>query len=82
MKFKELEKIVLADGWRYKGCVGSHHQQAHSVKPGKVTIPNHTGDISKAVVQSVLKQTGLKKQNELIAKRGVYNAFSLSCLFL
>ena len=61
MKFKELEKIVLADGWRYKGCVGSHHQYVHSVKPGKVTIPNHTGDISNAVVQSVLKQAGLKK---------------------
>lgn len=61
MKFKELEKIVLADGWRYKGCVGSHHQYVHSVKLGKVTIPNHTGDISNAVVQSVLKQAGLEK---------------------
>ncbi len=60
MTFRELEKLVLADGWRRKNCVGSHNQYVHSQKPGKVTIPNHTGDISKAVVQSVLKQAGLK----------------------
>ena len=60
MTFRELEKLVLADGWKYKSCVGSHHQYVHPVKPGKVTIPNHSGDIAKAVVQSVLRQAGLK----------------------
>ena len=60
MTFRELEKLVLADGWRRNSCVGSHNHYVHSLKPGKVTIPNHTGDISKAVVQSVLKQAGLK----------------------
>lgn len=60
MKFRELEKLILADGWIYKGCVGSHHQYIHPLKSGKVTIPNHSGDISKAVVSSVFKQAGLK----------------------
>lgn len=60
MKFRELEKIITADGWKLKGIVGSHHQYVHSTKNGKVTIPNHKGDVSKAVVNSVFKQAGLK----------------------
>ena len=60
MTFKDLEKIILADGWQYKTCVGSHYQYTHTTKSGKVTIPYHKGDISKAVVNSVYKQAGLK----------------------
>lgn len=60
MKFRELEKIILNDGWVYKAAVGSHYQYLHPIKKGKVTIPNHKGDISKGVVNSVLKQAGLK----------------------
>ena len=56
MKFRELEKIILKDGWLYKETVGSHCQYIHPVKKGKVTIPKHTGDISKIVEKSVLKQ--------------------------
>ncbi len=61
MRFRELEKLILNDGWQYKGCVGSHHQYKHPTKPGKVTIPKHTGDIPMIVVKSILKQAGLKQ---------------------
>lgn len=60
MRFRELEKIVLDDGWFLADVRGSHHQYRHSTKPGKVTIPNHRGDIPQRVVNSVLKQAGLK----------------------
>ncbi len=60
MKFRELENIVIADGWIFKNTVGSHQHYIHPLKKGKVTIPFHKGDISKAVVNSVLKQAGLK----------------------
>lgn len=60
MRFRELEKVVIADGWVRKSCVGSHTQYTHPSKQGKVTIPNHRGDINKAVVYSVYKQAGLK----------------------
>lgn len=60
MTFRELEKIIKNDGWEYKQTVGSHYQYKHTLKKGKVTIPNHRGDISKIVVKSVLKQAGLK----------------------
>lgn len=60
MTFRELEKIILDDGWVLKHTVGSHNQYVHPTKKGKVTIPNHRGDVTKAVVNSVLKQAGLK----------------------
>ncbi len=60
MRFREIEKIILKDGWRLTDVSGSHHQYKHPEKTGKVTIPNHSGDIPKRVVHSILKQAGLK----------------------
>ena len=58
---KEMERIILNDGWICKGQVGSHRQYVHPSKPGKVTIPFHGGkDITKAVECAILKQAGLK----------------------
>lgn len=59
MKFREVEKIILNDGWRQVKQKGSHHQYKHPVKPGKVTIPDHGGDINQDTVKSILKQAGL-----------------------
>lgn len=59
MKFRELEKIILADGWKYKNAKGSHYQYVHPTKPGKITIPKHTGDISLKIVKEIFKQIGL-----------------------
>lgn len=41
MNFKQMEKIIKADGWILKSIQGSHNQYVHPSKPGKVTIPNH-----------------------------------------
>lgn len=59
MRFREIEKIILADGWQYKTSKGSHCHYTHPVKPGKVTIPNHPGDIAPIIVKQILKQAGL-----------------------
>lgn len=32
MKFKELEKMLLKDGWILKNSKGSHHQYIHPTK--------------------------------------------------
>ena len=45
MTVKEIEKILKADGWYFVASKGSHNQYKHTVKPGKVTVPNHKGDI-------------------------------------
>ena len=60
MKFREIEKILVADGWYLKKTSGSHHQYKHPTKPGKVTIPIHVGDLDKGTVNSILRQSGLK----------------------
>ena len=55
MRFREIEKMVLNDGWELSDVKGSHYQYKHPTKQGKVTIPNHRGDIPQRVVNSILK---------------------------
>ena len=60
MRCKEIEKIITADGWYFVKQVGSHRQFKHPTKPGKVTIPFHSGDVDKGTANSILKQAGLR----------------------
>lgn len=61
MTFKEIEKLLLKDGWyRYK-VVGSHYQYKHNVKLGKITIPKHCKELKKGTLNSILKQANLKE---------------------
>lgn len=60
MTFRELEKLLKKDGWRLKSVRGSHHHYTHTTKPGKITIPNHKGDLKIKTVDNILKQAGLK----------------------
>lgn len=56
----EMEREILDDGWRLKAQVGSHRHYTHPTKPGKVTIPFHTRELTKATENSIRKQAGLK----------------------
>ena len=61
LKPRELEKLILADGWIFKSQQGSHRNYIHPVKPGKVTIPFHQGrDLTKKTENSIKRQAGLK----------------------
>ena len=60
IKPREMEKLILADGWIFKSQEGSHRHYVHPTKPGKVTIPFHCKDISKCTEKSILRQAGLK----------------------
>lgn len=60
MKAREVEKLLADNGWYFIKQVGSHRHYKHPTKPGKVTIPFHTGDIDKGTANSILKQAGLK----------------------
>lgn len=66
MRFRELEKILLSDGWVFKKAKGSHYSYIHPTKPGKVTIPNHTGDLDPRTVQSIFKQAQLGERRKEI----------------
>ncbi len=59
MKFREIENIIVKDGWYQVKQKGSHHQYKHPTKPGKVTIAEHGGDLNPDTVKSILKQAGL-----------------------
>lgn len=60
MTFREIEKLVKDDGWFLEDVNGSHYHYKHDKKAGKVTIPFHPGDIPQRVINSILKQAGLK----------------------
>lgn len=60
MRFREVEKILLRDGWYQVKQKGSHHQYKHPTKSGKVTVPEHGGDINIDTVKSIMKQAGIK----------------------
>ena len=51
MTFRDVEKILKQDGWTLKSIQGSHHQYTHSIKPGKITIPRHNGDLDMRTVK-------------------------------
>lgn len=59
---KEILKQLHADGWQEisNRTKGSHIQLKHPTKSGKVTVPNHSGDIPAGTLNSILKQAGLK----------------------
>lgn len=58
-KPREMERIILADGWVYKNQVGSHRHYTHPAKPGKVTIPFHNKDLPKKTEKLIKHQAGL-----------------------
>jgi len=60
MTTREILKILKKDGWIKVAQEGSHMQFKHPTKKGKVTIPNHAGDIAKGTLKSILNQAGLE----------------------
>lgn len=60
LKPKDMEKIIISDGWYFVSQEGSHRHYRHPIKKGKVTIPFHNKDLTKAVENSIKKQAGLK----------------------
>ena len=59
IKFREVEKLLLKDGWYQVKQKGSHHQYKHPTKTGKVTIPEHGGDLNVDTVKSIMRQAGI-----------------------
>lgn len=61
MTAREILKLLHNDGWREVDgrTKGSHVQLKHPTKPGKVTVPIHSGDIPLGTFKSIKKQAGL-----------------------
>ncbi|HBC92384.1 MAG TPA: toxin-antitoxin system, toxin component, HicA family protein [Pelotomaculum sp.] len=58
MTIREILKILHKEGWYEvpSRTKGSHIQLKHPTKPGKVTVPNHSGDIPTGTLRSIKKQ--------------------------
>lgn len=59
MTFREVEKLIKKDGWYLTDTRGSHYYYKHPTKPGKLTLPHHSGDYKQKTLQSILEQAGL-----------------------
>jgi len=63
MKYRDLIRILEADGWVLDRTVGSHLQYRHASKPGTVTVSaggKMGRDVPPGTLRSVLKQAGLR----------------------
>jgi predicted RNA binding protein YcfA (HicA-like mRNA interferase family) len=60
MTVREALKLLRDDGWFLYEQNGSHIQLKHPVKKGRVTVPDHKGDLKKGTFHSILKQAGLE----------------------
>lgn len=62
MKVSEILRMLHDDGWYLVATRGSHRQFKHSVKPGRVTVAGKpSDDLAPGTLNSILKQSGLKK---------------------
>lgn len=68
MTFKQIEKILLREGWYRYHVVGSHYQYKHNNLPGKITIPRHCKELKKGTLNSILKQAGIKEFKDKVVK--------------
>lgn len=58
---KEMERIIIADGWRANSQKGSHRHYTHPTKKGKVTIPFHSKELSKKLEHRIYAQAQIKR---------------------
>ena len=62
MKVGEILRMLQVDGWYLVATRGSHRQFKHPTKAGRVTVPGKpSDDLAPGTLNSILKQSGLKK---------------------
>ncbi len=57
---RDVIKRLKADGWYFSGATGDHHHFKHPTKPGKVTVPHPTKDLTIRTLKSIEKQSDLR----------------------
>jgi predicted RNA binding protein YcfA (HicA-like mRNA interferase family) len=62
MKVSEVLRLLRDDGWYVVATRGSHRQFKHPTKSGRVTVAGKpSDDLAPGTLNSILKQSGLKK---------------------
>ena len=66
-KVRDILKLLADDGWYLVTTRGSHRQLKHPTKSGRVTVHGQPGDdIAPGTLNSILKQSRLKKRGHLM----------------
>ena len=63
MKYRQLLRMLLDDGWHHDRTTGSHMMYVHPAKPGPVVVPaggKEGQDVPRGTLNSILRQAGLK----------------------
>ncbi len=62
MKVRDIIKLIEEDGWYWVKTKGSHKQNKHTVKKGRVTVPGKlSDDLMPGTFDSSYKQAKLRK---------------------
>ena len=62
MKVADAIRMLQEDGWYLVATRGSHRQYKHPAKAGRVTVAGKpSDDIAPGTLNSILKQSGLKR---------------------
>jgi len=65
MKIRQVIRMLEEDGWYLVTVRGSHRQYKHPRKSGRVTVAGHPDDdLAPGTLNSVLKQSGLRRPKE------------------
>lgn len=62
MKFREIVRLIEADGWQLARQRDSHRQYKHPTKPGLVTIAGKPSqDVPRGTAANILRQADLER---------------------
>jgi predicted RNA binding protein YcfA (HicA-like mRNA interferase family) len=56
---REMVRALRRAGWQITSQAGRHVHLTHPTKPGKVTVPMHSGDMKDGTSRSILRQAGI-----------------------
>ncbi|HEY93192.1 MAG TPA: type II toxin-antitoxin system HicA family toxin [Dehalococcoidia bacterium] len=65
LKSKEVISILQKVGYYIDHTTGSHHIMRHPDRHHRIPVPHHAKDIKRGVLHSIIKQSGLSKQEFL-----------------
>lgn len=57
---REVIRSLKDAGWYEYGVTGDHYHFKHPDRPGKVTVPHPSKDLTRKTLDSIEKQSGLR----------------------
>ena len=65
LKPREVLRVLSKAGFYVHHQTGSHARLFHTARPDRVTVPIHPGDLPSSVLISIIRQSGMTKEEFL-----------------